>query len=205
MERLKVAKEYPMAKAAPVSAPVTPRVEFRHSCRRVTEQRCSAAFALGRMKITMKSAISAAIAFFLITCPDLGAATDDWRYEVLAQDKVIKAAAITSKAGDNLLEFKTISVGGFRTARFFVQVLRSDFQKNRGGFTPDAKLRVACFHNTKNGSHHYFEKEIPMTFGAYINGWVEIPIIGPELRVIVWGDNIPKLEMSADCTIYLLK
>jgi len=76
----------------------------------------SAAFALGRMKITMKSAISAAIAFFLITCPDLGAATDDWRYEVLAQDKVIKANAITSKAGDNLLEFKTISVGGFRTA-----------------------------------------------------------------------------------------
>jgi len=88
---------------------------------------------------------------------------------------------------------------------FFVQVLRSDFQQNRGGFTPDAKLRVACFHNTKNGSHHYFEKEIPMTFGAYINGWVEIPIIGPELRVIVWGDNIPKLEMTANCTIYLLK
>ena len=155
--------------------------------------------------MTMKMGIFTAIAFLLITCPPLGAATDNWRYEVLAQDKVIKAAAITSKAGDNLLEFKTIDVGGFRTARFFVQVLQSDFQKNQGSFTRDAKLRVACFHSTKNGSSHYFEKELPMTVASYINGWVEIPIIGPELRVIVWGDNIPKLEMTANCTIYLLK
>lgn len=153
----------------------------------------------------MKTTIVAVIAVLLITSPCPRAATDDWRYDVLAQNKIIKPAAITSKAGDNLLEFTTINVGGFRTARFFVQVLQSDFQKNQGNFTRDARLRVTCFHGIKNGSSHYFEKEIPMAFTTYINGWVEIPIIGPELRVIVWGDNIPKLEMKADCTIYLLK
>lgn len=118
---------------------------------------------------------------------------------------VIKPDSITSKTGDSLLEFKAIDVGGFRTGRLFVQVIQSDFYKNEGKFTRDSKLRVACFHRTKSGSNLYFEKEIPMTVKTYIGGWVEIPIIGPELRVIVWGDNVPKLEMKGDCTLYLLK
>ena len=143
-------------------------------------------------------AIFGALALLLASGLRVRAATNEWRYDVLAQDKVVKA-------GDSLLEFESIDVAGFRTARLFVQIMQSDAHKNQGKFTRDAKLRVACFHNTKTGSSHYFEKEIPMEVKTNISGWVEIPVIGPELRVIVWGDNIPKTELNANCSIYLLK
>jgi len=44
-----------------------------------------------------------------------------------------------------------------------------------------------------------------MTVTTYIVGWVEIPIIGPDMRIVVTGDKMPKTEMKLDCTIYLLK
>jgi hypothetical protein len=141
----------------------------------------------------------------LLTIPPCARAADGWRYDVLAYDQIIKADAIKTQTYDNLLEFKTIDVGGFKTARLFVQVMQSDYHKNRGKFTPSAKLRVSCFHNTKGGSSHFFEKEIPMTVTTCISGWVEIPIIGPDMRVVITGDQLPKTEMKADCTIYLLK
>jgi len=144
-------------------------------------------------------------ALLLVIAPSISAAVEDWRYEVLAQDRIIKADAVKTQTYDNLLEFKSIDVGGFKTARIFVQVMQTDFYKNKGKFTPSAKLRVSCFHNMKRGSSHYFEKEIPTTVSTYISGWVEIPIIGPDLRVVITGDNIPKTEMKADCTIYLLR
>jgi hypothetical protein len=34
---------------------------------------------------------------------------------------------------------------------------------------------------------------------------VGVPIIAPDLLVVVRGDSVPKLEMKADRTIYLLK
>jgi hypothetical protein len=141
----------------------------------------------------------------LLAIPPFARAADGWRYEVLAKDQTIKADAIKTQAYNELLEFKTIDVGGFKIARLFVQLLQSDFHKNQGKFTSGAKLRVSCFHNTKSGSSHFFEKEIPMTVTTYISGWVEIPIIGPDLRVVITGDNFPKTEMKANCTIYLLK
>jgi hypothetical protein len=47
---------------------------------------------------------------------------EDWRYDVLAQGKVISADAITSPTYNNLLELNAIDVGGFRTARLFVRL-----------------------------------------------------------------------------------
>ena len=130
---------------------------------------------------------------------------EEWKYQVLAQDQVIKADARGVNAKSSLLEFKSIDVGGFRTARVFIHVLETDFAKNQGKFTSNSKLRVTCFHKLKMGSIQYFDQEIPMRFATYLGGWVEIPIIGPELRLIVWGESIPKQEMTANCTIYLLK
>jgi hypothetical protein len=129
----------------------------------------------------------------------------DWRYEVLAQDKVIEADAITSPTYNKLLEFSSIGVGGFRTARFFVEIRQADLDGDQGKFTKDAKLRVSVFHNTKGGSHDYREAEIPMDVTTYLSGLVEIPVIGPDLRIIVWGDNLPKVQMTAESTLYLLK
>ena len=45
-----------------------------------------------------------------------------------------------------------------------------------------------------NGSQKYFEGEILMQMPLSISGWVEIPVIGPELRVVISGDPLPKLE-----------
>lgn len=141
--------------------------------------------------------------FFAV--PLLASGADDWRYAVLAHDQIIKADAITTQTYDAVLEFKAIDVGGFKTARLFVDVMQSNFYKNQGKFTASAKLRVSCFHNIKGASTHFFEKEIPMKVTTYISGWIEIPIIGPDMRVVITGDNLPKTEMKAQCTIYLLK
>lgn len=128
-----------------------------------------------------------------------------WRYEVLTHDKVIAADAITPKTRSSLLDFPSIDVGGFRTARLFVHVMPSGGAVEPGKLTKAAKLRVAGFRDAPGGSQEYFDAEIPLRVGVYISGWVEIPIIGPRLRIVVSGDNLPKLEMKADCTLYLLK
>jgi hypothetical protein len=64
---------------------------------------------------------------------------------------------------------------------------------------------VASFHDTASGSSEYHEADIPMQVTSAVSGWVEIPVIGPELRVIVWGDHLPRIGMTLDCTVYLVK
>ena len=127
-----------------------------------------------------------------------------WKYQVLAIDKVIEADAIT-KAHGGLLDLQPIDVGGFRIARLFVHVKPSGADVEEGKLTKAAKLRVTGFHNTPGGPQEYFEAEIPMRETTYISGWVEIPIIGPSLRITVSGDNLPKVTMKGNCTLYLLK
>jgi len=104
----------------------------------------------------IRLALFGSLALLLVTSNFARAAGEEWRSDVLAQDKVIKADAIKTQTYDNLIEFKTIDVGGFKSARLFVQVMQSDFYKNQGKFTSGAKLRVSCYHNTKTGSSHYF-------------------------------------------------
>jgi len=126
----------------------------------------------------------------------------DWKYEILARDKVVEVDAIASKT---LLDLQPVDVGGFRTARLFVHVIPSEGEKGQGKLTKAAKLRVAGFHDAPGGSREYFGAEIPMRGPTEISGWVEIPIIGPNLRIVVSGDNLPKHEMKVSCTLYRLK
>lgn len=128
---------------------------------------------------------------------------DGWRYEVLAQGKVIEPVSVPSRTGARLLDLKPIDVKGFRTARIFVHVM--EFSPEREWkLTKEAKLRVEAFHTVQGGSYPYVEAEVPMKEPTYLSGWVEIPVVGPELRIVVWGDNLPKSKMFADCTMYLL-
>jgi len=131
------------------------------------------------------------------------AGAEGWRYEVLAHGKVIEAASPLARTGARLLDLKPIDVAGFRTARVFVHVMELSPEREEK-LTKEVKLRVEGFHSVKNGSYPYFEAEIPMKVATDISGWVEIPIIGPDLRIVVWGDNLPKSKMYADCTLYLL-
>lgn len=39
---------------------------------------------------------------------------------------------------------------------------------------------------------------------TYLSGWVEIPVVGPDLKIVVWGDNLPKSKVYVDCTMYVL-
>ena len=121
-----------------------------------------------------------------------------WRYEILARNRVIPA----QPTGD-LLDFPSIDVGGFRSARLFVHVM--PFGAEHQGLTKAAKLRITGFHNAPNGSHEYFQAEIPLRKADSISGWVEIPVIGRNLRIVVSGDGLPNLPMRANCTLYLLR
>jgi hypothetical protein len=120
-----------------------------------------------------------------------------WKYEVLARDKTIAP-------GDPLLEFPAIDVRGFRTARLFVQLTPSGSEA-QAKVVKDAELRVAGFHPTPSGSQKYFEGTIPAQVPGLISDWIEIPVIGPELRIVISGDKLPELERKATCTLYLLK
>jgi hypothetical protein len=128
-----------------------------------------------------------------------------WRYDVLARDKIVAANAITSKAGDPLLDVSPIDTAGFRTARLFVQVLPAEGGPDPGKLTKTAKLHVSGFHDAPNGSQEYFAAEVPARGTASLGGWVEIPVLGPVLRIVVSGDSLPKAEMKVNCSLYLLR
>lgn len=123
-----------------------------------------------------------------------------WKYEILARNWVI-----TPKADGHLLDFLSIDVGGFRTARLFVHVTPAGGEADQEKLTKAARLRVTGFHNAPNGSHEYAQAEIPMRVAPQISGWVEIPVIGHNLRIVVAGDQLPNLPLKANCTLYLLK
>jgi hypothetical protein len=118
------------------------------------------------------------------------------KYEVLARDKTIAP-------GDPLLEFPAIDVQGFRTARLFIELTSGNQAEAK--LVKEARLRVAGFHPVPNGSQKYFEGTIPAQVPGTLSGWIEIPVIGPELRVVISGDKLPELERKATCTLYLLK
>jgi hypothetical protein len=129
----------------------------------------------------------------------------DWKYQVLAEGRVVKADTIRANATNTLAEFEAVKVEGFRTARLYFRLLQSDFAKNFGKFPENSRVRITCGHVLKSGPSPYFYGEFRNKYSTYIDGWIEIPILGPSLGLTISGENVPRVDMEIDCTIYLVE
>lgn len=130
---------------------------------------------------------------------------DDWAYLKLESRINLAPEAITSPSYLKIAEFEDIDVSGYRTARIFVDLTEKDFFKSKGNFkVGTTNLEVSAFHNMGHGSNGYVDQKVVANATTSFSGYVEVPIVGPSLRLVVWGHAIPKIDMNFDCTIYLL-
>jgi len=69
------------------------------------------------------------------------------------------------------------------------------------------KVFVTVFHNTKNTSSGIESKEFEI--GANWTGSdgyiIEVPVLGPSSRVLIYGKNLPNKDMTLTTSIYLIK
>ncbi len=129
---------------------------------------------------------------------------ENWKYLIIAENLLIKKETLENKKDNWLGQFENIDVAGYKEARLFVEVAEDD-AFGKGEFNNRSKIRIACFHNTNQGSTQYFEHEWHQEVTKMMAGWINIPVIGPDLRIIVFGDYVPLKQLRIRITLYCLK
>jgi hypothetical protein len=118
----------------------------------------------------------------------------------------ISAATITKEQAESpvvtLGEWKSVQTHGFRTVRIFVQVLDLGATKS---LPKEATATIRVAHNTQSGSTPYATKEFPIGFGVGDSAFIEAPVLGPTLRILVDGQNLPSTDAQIITTVYLVR
>ena len=130
---------------------------------------------------------------------------EGWTFHMLEQAQAFAADDIDSGSYFRLVEIEKIDVAGFRTARVFLKLTEADFHENQGEFVVGkTRLELSAFHNLRRGSSRYDGGEVVATAKTSFSGFVEVPVIGESLRLVVWGHGLPRKDVVFDCSVYLL-
>jgi hypothetical protein len=129
---------------------------------------------------------------------------ETWKYLIVADNLLLKKDTLEYKKDNWLGQFENIDVAGYKEARLFVEVAEDDVY-DKGEITDKSIIRISCFHNTNHDSSLYFQHEMHQEVTKMIGGWIKIPVIGPDLRIIVFGDYVPLKNLRLRITLYCLK
>lgn len=104
----------------------------------------------------------------------------------------------------NFAEFGRLDSARFRTVRVFADLHQKELQAE-GLFSRKCKLHIRVFHNTKTASSSYAEKEIVFAYTTGDCGYIDVPVIGTSMRILIDGENIPETDVRLTVSIYFLR
>ena len=105
--------------------------------------------------------------------------------------------------GVKLFQEKALDTACFDELRLFVHVMNDDYEASP--FTSGARLVIYAYHGIGQGSWSYFSEEFPMRFTSELHGFSRIPVVGEKTRLVVFGYNLPAVELEVDVAAYLVK
>lgn len=155
------------------------------------------------MKKTVQLAILATMSALLLAACANGAAPEgaecDTKYAALAETLPVTG---DPSGGIQLFEVTDLNTACFEELRLFVHVMNDDYETSP--FTSDARLVLRAFHGIGQGSWGYFSEEFPMRFTSELHGFSQIPVIGETTRLVVFGYNLPAVQLKVDVAAYLV-
>ncbi len=122
------------------------------------------------------------------------------KYIPLAISKIVTG---NPSSGVTLFEITDLDTQCYKEIRLFVHVMNNSYTTNP--FTNTSYLYVSAFHGIGTGSWSYFSDRMPMKFTSEIGGLSIIPVIGNKTRIVVFGYNLPAVQLSVDAAAYLVK
>ena len=110
-----------------------------------------------------------------------------------------------------LANLKNVPVGGHTTFRVFYHLFpvctNSSAAVVEPIFSTQTVLRIWAYHHlpTTNLDYcAYFTQDIsPHAASSLMDGWVEIPIIGEQANIVIFGVNLPHKDMAFNGTVYV--
>ena len=142
---------------------------------------------------------------------------DSWKYLALAQPKQMWAKEVTARKCWTLAEFDKIDVAGYRIGQLFVNLGLREFYMDKLAFRRNSRIEVKCFHNTYSyqdgdpdrkmpgGSVDFVVKTFHPKIPTHIYGFLEFPVVGPEMRILILGHSIPAKDLVLEVTLYCLR
>ena len=90
----------------------------------------------------------------------------------------------------------------FKTLRLFVHINNQAYKESP--FSTDSKFIVYAYYGIGNGSWGYFSKEFSYKSTSGWGGVVEIPVIGNQTRISVYGREMKnkKIEVDIAATLF---
>ena len=158
------------------------------------------------MKTTVQLALLATLAVLLTaaacanTAPAPEGAKCGTKYVALAETLPVTG---DPAGGVTLFEVTDLDTACFDELRVFVHVMNEAYET--APYTSDARLVVRAFHGIGQGSWGYFSQEFPMQFTSQLHGFSQIPVMGETTRLVVFGYNLPAVELEVDVAAYLVE
>ena len=158
------------------------------------------------MKKTVQWALLATLAVLLMavaganTSPAPEGAKCGTRYVALAE--TLPATGDPS-GGVTLFEVTDLDTACFDELRVFVHVMNDAYETSP--YTSGSRLVVRAFHGIGQGSWGYFSQEFPMQYTSQLHGFSQIPVMGETTRLVVFGYDLPAVELEVDVAAYLVR
>jgi hypothetical protein len=139
---------------------------------------------------------------------DEGAASVVNRSHSLGATRQVTGAEL-ARNGDvePLMEVQNIKVEGFESARVFFGLIKADLLGESGELLKPGTSRVAieAYHAIHNVSYRYYREVIDAVVDTHLDGFVSIPIIGKEMRIVIRGYELPRMDAKIHASMYLVK
>jgi hypothetical protein len=130
----------------------------------------------------------------------------DWEYLALKPVVIKKETIYGYGSLEIIADIDEVDVSGFSKVRIYVQLREKvPYRSGLGDFIDDSKLKIIFLHDIENGSPVYHDSILEKQVTSYIDGYVEAPVIGPSLSIIVAGESLPLKDLVLELTVYCLK
>jgi len=130
----------------------------------------------------------------------------NWNQKLDAPTKYMALAETEKVIGDpsgGVILFETyIETKGYKELRVFVHVMNRSYKTNP--FCSDDYMTIRAYHGIGRGSWGYYSREFPMKYLSEFHGFIQIPVIGDKTRMVVFGYNMPGVELEVDVAAYLV-
>jgi len=120
------------------------------------------------------------------------------KYMALAETEKV----IGNPSGGVILFETYIDTKGYKELRVFVHVMNMSYKTNP--FSSNDYMTIRVYHGIGRGSWGYYSGEFAMKYTSEFNGFIQILVIGDKTRMVVFGYNMPGVELEVDVAGYLV-